>query len=208
MSEFDSLIDGYEGAPSSEEGERPGDNGEVAGSIPAGLTDSVVEESVEVIVESGEMSVLRNGEPVGLDEAFVLDEPPFDPNDWPEEEPEAISSHGMTVRDPETAAALDEILGVPVVVEPEMDEDTLVLTDLRPLKPDQRPKVGVHFVIYGGVPMPVRRDQFGATEDEFVRSQIDESDTLKDPDGQRRVRADRALRQRYRGYVCGEMSSL
>jgi len=46
------------------------------------------------------------------------------------------------------------------------------------------------------------------TEDEYVRSQMDPSDTLKDPDGQRRIRADRTLRLRYRGYVSGEMSSL
>jgi len=37
---------------------------------------------------------------------------------------------------------------------------------------------------------------------------MDPSDTLKDHDGQRRVRADRTLRQRYRGYVSGEMRSL
>jgi hypothetical protein len=144
VSEFDELIDGYEGAPSSV-GERRDDSAEVPGSTPGGLIEDVVD-----------------------------DEPPFDPDDWPEEE---------------TA----EILGP----EPE----------LRALRPDQRPVRGRHYVIFNGIPMPVVRDNFGATEDEFVRSQLD-VDGLKDPDGQRQDRADRALRLRFRGYVCGEMSSL
>jgi hypothetical protein len=106
--------------------------------------------------------------------------------------------------------ALEETLGLPLVevLTDEVIEDVTFTGELRALRPDQRPIRGQHYVIYNGKPMPVVRDNFGATEDEFVRSQLDPSDTLRDHDGQRRVRADRTLRMRYRGYVCGEMSSL
>lgn len=170
MSEFDSLIDGFDGvarndseqseqgvadtpgAPSSVQGEHRPDVAEVAGSIPAGPT---VENPPEVV--------------------DTQEEPPFEPDDWPEPEPE-----------------------IPVFT---------VTDDLRVLRSDQRPIVGAHYVVFGGKPVPVHR-AFSQTEDEFVRSQMDPSDTLKDHDGQRRVRADRTLRQRYRGYVSGEMRSL
>jgi len=92
--------------------------------------------------------------------------------------------------------------------EPEPEVPLFPTDDLRALKPDQRPLRGKHYVIFDGKPMPVVRDNLTATEDEFVRSQISPVDDLKDPDGNRKVRADRALRLRYRGYVCGQMSSL
>lgn len=121
-----------------------------------------------------------------------LDDPANDPGPLSDEENQALEE--MT-------------FGMPVIIEPEMDGGIIAVTELRALKPDQRPVKGQHYVIYNGKPMPVMRD-ITATEDEFVRSQLDLSDTLKDHDGQRQVRADRTLRMRYRGYVCGEMSSL
>ena len=111
------------------------------------------------------------------------DEPPFDPSDWPEEGP---------ITD-ETVEAIAEVEAV---------------TELRALKPDVRPQVGKHYVIYGGKPMPVVRDSLTATEDEFVRDNLFVPTDLKDHDGQRQARADRTLRLRFRGYICGEMSSL
>jgi len=84
----------------------------------------------------------------------------------------------------------------------------VMLTELRALKPDQRPEPGKHYVVFGGIPRPVIRGNAPFTEDEFVREQLDGVDTMKDPDGQRVGRADRTLRQRYRGYVCGGMASL
>lgn len=166
MSEYDDLIDGFEGAPSSE-GERRPDVAEVPGSTPGGL------------IESHGMIVGDQSTADAFDEILGTDEPPIEPDDWPELEPW-----------------------------PEPPAEVPLFADLRPLKPDQRPLKGVHFVVYDGKPVPVMRENFGATEDEFVRSQLDTSDTLRDHDGQRRVRADRTLRMRYRGYVCGEMSSL
>ena len=119
-----------------------------------------------------------------------------------------IVSHGMLVNDQSTADALDEILGVPVVSDLEKDHADVAFTELRALKPDVRPQVGKHYVIYGGKPMPVVRDSLTATEDEFVRDNLFVPTDLKDHDGQRQARADRTLRLRYRGYVCGEMTSL
>jgi hypothetical protein len=110
------------------------------------------------------------------------DEPPHFDDDWPEPEPE-----------------------VPLYAE---DVDTVPPAGLRVLRPDQRPKIGQHYVVFGGIPKPVVRDNFGATEDEFVRENIGDLSDLHGDVGLRQIRADRALRQRYRGYVCGEMSSL
>jgi len=95
---------------------------------------------------------------------------------------------------PEPAAAVELIPEVTAV-------------ELRSLRPDQRPLAGAHYVIFGGKPVPVTRE-FAQTEDEFVRSQLNVSDELRDHDGNRVARADRTLRMRYRGYVCGEMTSL
>jgi hypothetical protein len=149
-----------------------------------------------------------------------------------------LISHGMAVADQATADALDEILGperlpseivtapyslpeeeqhqqaverhlgVPVVIDEDMPEDVIALTELRALKPDQIPVVGKHYVIFGGKPQPVVRGNYAISEDEHVRTNLDPADTLKDHDGQRQVRADRTIRLRYRGYLCGEMTSL
>ena len=126
-----------------------------------------------------------------------LDDPRNDPGPLTDEENQALEE---TIGLPLIEVLTDEVVEAIAEVE--------AVTELRALKPDQRPQVGKHYVIYGGKPMPVTRDSLTATEDEFVRSQLDPSDTLKDHDGQRRVRADRTLRQRYRGYICGEMTSL
>jgi len=134
-----------------------------------------------------------------------LDDPANDPGPLTDEEHQALEE---TIGLPLIEVLTDEVMGFQVIVEEEMDEGVIAFTELRALKPDVRPEVGKHYVIYGGKPMPVVRQSLTATEDEFVRSQMDPSDTLKDHDGQRRVRADRTLRMRYRGYVCGEMSSL
>jgi hypothetical protein len=80
--------------------------------------------------------------------------------------------------------------------------------ELRALRPDQVPKIGAHYVIFNGIPRPVVRGNYSVSEDEHVRSNMDSSDALKDPDGGRQARADRTLRMRYRGYLCGELSSL
>jgi len=116
---------------------------------------------------------------------ILADEPPIEPGDWPEE----------------------EAFGLPVVVDPSLPPDSVELRELRALKPDQRPVIGQHYVIYGGIPRPVARANLSLTEDEFVRANLD-VEGLRDQDGQRRIRADRTLRLRYRGYVCGEMTSL
>lgn len=156
MSEFDALIEGFdESETPSSMGERPGDIGEVAGSTPAGSMQSSDADGTVV---------------------WEADEPPHEPDDWPEPPPE-----------------------IPLI--PLGDE-------LRVLKPDQRPVVGSHYVIFDGVPRPVVRGNLTASEDEFVRENLFVNEELRDIDGQRRVRADRTLRLRYRGYVCGEMSSL
>jgi hypothetical protein len=169
---FDEIL----GAPSSV-GERRDDDAEVPGSTPGGLIVERVQDVVEMTKQAWA-------------EHDALDEPPFDPMDWPEDNLPSPATEN------------------PMIEPPAEDVDTVPPADLRVLRADQRPKIGVHYVIYDGIPRPVIRDSFSSTEDEFVRSQIDESDTLKDHDGQRKVRADRALRMRYRGYVCGEMSSL
>jgi len=135
-----------------------------------------------------------------------LDDPANDPGPLTDEENQALEEmmeQRVEGEASEIVTAPYTIPGVPVVIDEE-----IALTELRALKPDVRPIVGKHYVIYGGKPMPVTRDTLTATEDEFVRSQLDPSDALKDHDGQRRVRADRTLRQRYRGYICGEMTSL
>jgi hypothetical protein len=151
--------------------------------------DSLIEGYPGLDDPANDPGPLTETEAKTLAEVFETDEPPIEEGDWPEEE--SVTSHGMTVSST-VAEALDEILG----------------TELRALKADQRPEVGKHYVIFGGVPKPVLRSNLSLTEDEFVRSNLDVSDTLKDHDGQRQVRADRTLRMRYRGYVCGEMSSL
>ena len=133
-----------------------------------------------------------------------LDDPANDPGPLTDEEHQALEE---TIGLPLIEVLTDEVMGFQVIVEEEMDEGVIAFTELRALKPDHLPQIGAHYVIFGGKPMPVKRT-LTATEDEFVRSQMDPSDTLKDHDGQRRVRADRTLRMRYRGYVCGEMSSL
>jgi hypothetical protein len=130
-----------------------------------------------------------------------LDDPANDPGPLSDEEHQALEEMMEPPIDLVTHMETNEVPTVSI-------EEEIVVTELRALKSDQRPEVGKHYVIYGGKPMPVIRDTITATEDEFVRSQLDPSDTLKDHDGQRRVRADRTLRMRYRGYVCGEMSSL
>lgn len=129
-----------------------------------------------------------------------LDDPSNDPGPLTDEEHQALEE----MMEPGTLLA---VLDLEEAEEVDLQE-ALTEIELRALKPDVRPVVGKHYVIYGGKPMPVVRDSITATEDEFVRSQMDPSDTLKDHDGQRRVRADRTLRQRYRGYICGEMTSL
>jgi len=144
-----------------------------------------------------------------------LDDPANDPGPLSDEEHQAmeemaapIVSHGMLVNDQSTADALDEILGVEKVTADGHLSEVLTEIELRALKPDVRPQVGKHYVIYGGKPMPVVRDSLTATEDEFVRDNLFVPADLKDHDGQRQARADRTLRLRYRGYVCGEMTSL
>ena len=176
MSEFDALVEGFDGLNADEKellagqiqanahraapetpssmGERRPDVAEVAGSTPAG--------SIEEVGANG-------------DYVSHPDEPPTEPDDWPEPPPE-----------------------IPV----------FATDELRVLKPDQRPVVGSHYVIFDGVPRPVVRGNLTASEDEFVRENLFINDELRDIDGQRRVRADRTLRLRYRGYVCGQMSSL
>ena len=128
----------------------------------------ILHEAVSVGVEA---EILHEAVSVGVE----TDEPPVDPEDWPEPAVELI---------PEVTAV-----------------------ELRSLRPDQRPLAGAHYVIFGGKPVPVTRE-FAQTEDEFVRSQLNVSDELRDHDGNRVARADRTLRMRYRGYVCGEMTSL
>jgi hypothetical protein len=54
--------------------------------------------------------------------------------------------------------------------------------------------------------MPVLR-VLSSSEDEYVRASLN-VEGLPDHDGQRRVRADRALRVRYRGYLAGEIAAL
>ena len=133
----------------------------------------------EVPIEDPALAPLTAAEAEILHEAVSVgvetDEPPVDPEDWPEPAVELI---------PEVTAV-----------------------ELRSLRPDQRPLAGAHYVIFGGKPVPVTRE-FAQTEDEFVRSQLNVSDELRDHDGNRVARADRTLRMRYRGYVCGEMTSL
>lgn len=88
-----------------------------------------------------------------------------------------------------------------------LDFDTPVTAteqhELRALKPDQVPIVGLHYVIYNGRPMPVLRGGYPTSEDEHVRRY-----PLEDVDAERRERAARTLRQNYRGYLCGELGSL
>lgn len=80
--------------------------------------------------------------------------------------------------------------------------------ELRVLKPNEIPRVGTHYVIFGGKPMPVIRSSYPVTEDDHVASQIGYDHSLKDPDGERWHRAERTLRMRYRGYLCGELKGL
>lgn len=82
-------------------------------------------------------------------------------------------------------------------------EPEVLSGELRFLRPDQRPLIGAHYVVFGGVPRPVTR-QLDLTEDEFVRTAVDP----RDFDPGRRVRADRTLRLRFRSYLCGETNSL
>jgi hypothetical protein len=126
---------------------------------------------------------LTEAEGKTLMEVFAPDEPPVEPDDWPEEEQEVT-------------------LGIPVLVAPQGE------SELRLLRPDQVPLVGSHYVVFGGVPRPVLRGNYAVSEDEHVREHLLVPDDLRDIDGQRQARADRTIRQRYRGYLCGEMSSL
>jgi len=127
-----------------------------------------------------------------------LDDPSNDPGPLTDEEFQALQE----------SVGPPTVLGIPVIEEEEMSEDVIALTELRALRPDQVPLVGQHYVIYGGKPMPVVRGNYAVTEDEHVRTNLDPDDSLKDHDGQRKVRADRTIRLRYRGYLCGEMTSL
>ena len=155
MSEYDSLIEGYPGLD-----DPANDPGPLSDEEHQAMEEMMVTvESVEVVIESGEMTVKQDGVEASLEEVFDL-------------------------------------------------EEILTEIELRALKSDQRPQVGKHYVIYGGKPMPVVRDSLTATEDEFVRDNLFVPTDLKDHDGQRQARADRTLRLRYRGYVCGEMTSL
>lgn len=107
-----------------------------------------------------------------------LDEPPHEPDDWPEDD-QVMS---------DAAVAIEEQI-------------PLRLGELRALRPDQQPVVGHHYVIFQGVPRPVQRSSV-ITEDEHAR-------TIGNiPDPARAQRADRSLRLRYRGYLCGEIASL
>jgi len=81
-------------------------------------------------------------------------------------------------------------------------------SELRVLGPKEIPQVGVHYVIFGGKPMPVVQEHYKTSEDEHVKSQIWLDPSLKDSDGNRAERAKRTLRMRYRGYLCGELKSL
>lgn len=130
-----------------------------------------------------------------LAEVFETDEPPVDPDDWPEEEEQVVLEGGTYA-------------GIPVVSDPSLPEGTVELRELRALKPDQVPLPGTHYVIYDGKPMPVLRGNYAISEDEHVRTQMGGMDDLKDADGNRRQRADRTIRMRYRGYLCGQINGL
>jgi hypothetical protein len=80
------------------------------------------------------------------------------------------------------------------------------LPELRILRGDQEPAVGSNYVIWDGLPRAITRS-LALTEDEFVRNHMDVSG-LKDTDGNRAERAERTLRMRYRGYLCGQLNSL
>lgn len=129
-----------------------------------------------------------------------LGDPKHDPGPLSEEEGKILASSFQDVEEAEK----DE----PPIFPDDWPEEETETVELRVLRPDQRPVVGQHYVIFGGLPKPVLRGSLALTEDEFVRQQISESDDLKDPDGQRQQRADRTLRQRFRGYLCGEMNTL
>jgi len=119
-----------------------------------------------------------------LEEVFP-DEPPIEPGDWPEEE--------VARNDSEQSEQ------APATVPP---------AELRLLRADQVPVIGQHYVVFGGVPRPVVRANYAVSEDEHVREHLAVPESLRDIDGQRQSRADRTIRQRYRGYLCGEMTSL
>jgi len=99
------------------------------------------------------------------------------------------------------------------------------LPELALLKPNERPVVGNHFVVWGSVLLndirerPVKRR--AVSEDEYALKMRREAEELvkrglKDPDPNMdskydRSRADRAekhARWRYKGFVCGEVASL
>lgn len=112
--------------------------------------------------------------------------------------------------------ALEELL-VPgtlmQVLSEEIDEAAPIIApkqvvELQILRPDKRPLVGVHYVVYNGIPRPVVRGNYAVSEDEHVRTNIGDFSDLHGDEGLRRIRADRTIRLRYRGYLCGEMSSL
>ena len=100
--------------------------------------------------------------------------------------------------------------------------------ELVELRPDERPVVGKHFVVWGSAAFgdiherPVKHH--AVSEDEYARKMRREAEALvaggvKDPDpaehlgveGEPRHRVDRAekyARWRYKGFVCGEVASL
>jgi hypothetical protein len=99
------------------------------------------------------------------------------------------------------------------------------LPGLIQLRPDERPAIGVHFVVWGSVLLndirerPVKRS--AVSEDEYARKMRSETEWLvtqglKDPDPNipmkyarsRTERAEQYARWRYKGFVCGEVHSL
>jgi len=125
----------------------------------------------------------------------------------PDEE-ELLREHVVSGRDVEMTVDVPDSL--PALVE---------------LPPNERPKVGVHFVTWGSVLLndikerPVKRT--AVSEDDYARRMRKYTERLvagggKDPDPNLdskylRSRADRAeqyARWRYKGFVCGEIASL
>jgi hypothetical protein len=113
-----------------------------------------------------------------------------DPGPLTDEENQALEESVVTARDVMEPIQLPEL-------------DMGVVNELRALKPDQVPLVGVHYVIYDGRPQPVLRGGYPTSEDEHIRLY-----PLGDLDEERRARSARTLRQRYRGYLCGQLDSL
>jgi hypothetical protein len=131
-----------------------------------------------------------------------LADPAADPGPLTDEEHQALEESLIDVVEitKEAWAEHDQpIVDAAVAIETELPVPTA--DELRVLRPDQLPAVGQHYVIFQGIPRPVQRT-VTMSEDEYTRS----IGTVPDPT--RRVRADRTLRLRYRGYLCGEIASL